>query len=80
MSIFKKAISNEASHIKNRVKMSGAITIQEENAVNSCILSPNSEELNEIEKLFKDIIKNKRKIKIENNNSFIRQVFLVPSF
>ena len=57
-SIFKKAIANEASHIKNRVKMSGVITIQEGNAVKSCILSPNSEELNEIEKILKDIIKN----------------------
>jgi len=58
MLIFKKAIANEASHIKNRVKMSGAITIQEGNTVKSCILSPNSEELNEIEKGLKDIIKN----------------------
>jgi LEA14-like dessication related protein len=57
-SIFKKAIANKASHIKNRVKMSGAITIKEGNTVNSCILSPNSEELNEIEKILKDIIKN----------------------
>ena len=55
--IFKEAIANEASHIKNRVKMSGAITIQEGNAVKSCILNPNSEELNEIEKILKDIIK-----------------------
>ena len=57
-SIIKKAIANKASHIKNRVKMSGAITIREENVVNSCILSPKSEELNEIEKILKDIIKN----------------------
>ena len=57
-SIFKKAIANEESHIKNRVKMSGAITIEEGNAVKSCIISPNSEELNEIEKILKDIIKN----------------------
>ncbi len=57
-SFFKEAIVNKASHIKNRVKMSGAITIQEGNAVKSCILSPNSEELNEIEKILKDIIKN----------------------
>ncbi|MHA1193437.1 MAG: hypothetical protein ACTSP9_14300 [Promethearchaeota archaeon] len=56
--IIKKAIANEASHIKDRVKMSGAITIQEVNAVKSCIISPNSEELNEIEKILKDIIKN----------------------
>jgi len=57
-SIFKKAIANKASHIKNRVKMSGAITIKEGNTVKSCILSPNSEEMNEIEKILKDIIKN----------------------
>lgn len=38
--------------------MSGAITIQDVNAVKSCILSPNSEELNEIEKILNDIIKN----------------------
>jgi len=57
-SIFKKAIGNKASHIKNRVKMSGVITIREGNALKSCILSPNSEELNEIEKILKDIIKN----------------------
>ena len=57
-SIFKKAITNEASHIKNRVKMSGTITIQEGNTVKSCILSPNSEELNKIEKILNDIIKN----------------------
>ena len=56
-SIFKEAIANEASHIKNRVKMSGTITMQEGNAVKSCILNPNSEELNEIEKILKDIIK-----------------------
>jgi len=57
-SIIKKAIANKASHIKNRVKMSGLITIQEANAVKSCILSPNSEELNKIEELLKDIIQN----------------------
>lgn len=57
-SIFKEAIANKASHIKKRVKMSGVITIQEANALKSCILSPNSEELNEIEKTLKNIIKN----------------------
>ncbi len=56
--IIKEAIANKASHIKNRVKSSGAITIQEGNVVKSCILSPNSEELNEIEKILNDIIKN----------------------
>ena len=57
-SIFKEALANEASHINNRVKMSGIITIREGNAEKSCILMPNSEELNEIEKILKDIIKN----------------------
>ena len=56
-SLFKKAIANEASHIKNRVKMSGAITMQEGKLVKSCTLSPNSEELNEIEKILKETIK-----------------------
>jgi len=54
--IFKEAIANKASHVKNRVKMSGAITMQEGKLVISCILSPNSEELNEIEKILKDTI------------------------
>ena len=57
-SIFKKAIANKANHIKNRVKLSGAITMQEGKVVRSCILSPNSDELNEIEKILKDTIKN----------------------
>ena len=39
------------------MKMSGAITIQEGNAVKLCIIRPNSDELNEIEKILKDIIK-----------------------
>jgi len=56
-SIFKKALANKASHIKNRVKMSGAITIREGDFETSCILSPNSEELNEIDKILKDTIK-----------------------
>jgi len=57
-SIFTKALANVASHINNRVKGSGAITIQEGKAVKSCVLSPNSEKLNEIERILKDIIKN----------------------
>jgi len=40
------------------VKMSGVITIQEGKVVKSCILSPNSKELNEIEKILKDTMKN----------------------
>ena len=57
-SIIKEAIANEASHIKNRVKMSGAIAMQEGKVFKSCILNPNSEELIEIEKLLNGIIKN----------------------
>ena len=57
-SIFKEAIANKASHIKNRVKLSGVITMQEGKVVKSCILSPISEELNEIEIILKDTIKN----------------------
>ena len=57
-SIFKMAIENKANHIKNRVKMSGAITIKEGEVVRSFILSPNSEELYEIEKVLREIIKN----------------------
>ena len=56
-SIFKKALANEASHIKNRVKMSGVIMFQEGKVVKSCILSPNSEELNEIETILRNTIK-----------------------
>ena len=57
-SIFKEAIANKAIHIKNRVKLSGVITMQEGKVVKSCVLSPNSDELNEIEKILKDTIKN----------------------
>ena len=57
-SIFKGALANKTSHIRNRVKMSGAITMQEGKVVKSCILSPNSDELNEIEKVLKYTIKN----------------------
>jgi hypothetical protein len=58
MITFKDAIANTANHIENRVKMSGAITVQEGNTVKSFILRPNSKELNEIEIILKDIIKN----------------------
>jgi len=57
-SMFKEAITNQANHIKNRVKLSGVITTQEGKGVKSYILSPNSEELNKIEKVLKDTIKN----------------------
>ncbi len=58
ISIINKAIRNRESHIKNRVKMSGMITIQEKNENKTYILSPNSKELNEIEKILHIIIKN----------------------
>ena len=60
-SIFNKAMANKSSHIKNRVKMSGVITIQGGKGVKSCILSSNSEEMNEIEKILKTIIENNKK-------------------
>ncbi|KKM02626.1 hypothetical protein LCGC14_1782560 [marine sediment metagenome] len=57
-SIINKAIKNKESHSKNRVKMSGMITIQEKNEKKTYILSPNSKELHEIEKILQNIIKN----------------------
>jgi len=43
---------------KNKFERLIILTIQEGNAVKSCILNPNSEELNEIEIILKDIINN----------------------
>lgn len=57
-SIINKTIRNKESHIKNRVKMSGMIIIQEKDEKKTYILSPNSKELNEIEKILHNIIKN----------------------
>lgn len=57
VSTFKNAIADEASHFKDRVKGSGVISIQEGNAASSCILSPNSEKLNEIEIMLKEMLK-----------------------
>ncbi len=54
LSIFNEAVANEASHVKDRVKGSGAITIRKET---SHLLSPNSENLSEIEKILKETIK-----------------------
>ncbi|MBY9019899.1 MAG: hypothetical protein KGD67_02495 [Candidatus Lokiarchaeota archaeon] len=56
-SIIKEAITNKPSHIKNRVKMSGVISIQEEITVRSFILNPKSEELKKIDKILQEIIK-----------------------
>ncbi len=57
MSIINEGLSNKESHIKNRVKMSGMITIQEKNKEKTCILSPNSKILIIIEKQLQDLIK-----------------------
>ncbi|TET61649.1 MAG: hypothetical protein E3J52_00735 [Promethearchaeota archaeon] len=52
------AIKNKKCHIKNRVKMSGLIVIQEENKEKAYILSPGSEEISKIENLLKNMISN----------------------
>ena len=54
--VFNKALRNKASHTRNRVKGSGVITIQEGNSVKSCIISPNSEIIKEIESTLNDLI------------------------
>jgi len=56
--IFKEAIGNKEIHIKNRVKRSGIIIIQEENKKKTYIIRPNSEIISEIEKNLQDILKN----------------------
>ena len=50
------AIKNKNIHIKNRVKMSGMIVIQEENKQYAYILSPDSKETQKIEKILHDLI------------------------
>lgn len=52
------AIKNKKCHIKNRVKMSGLIVIQEENNEKAYILSPGSEEISKIENILKNMISN----------------------
>ncbi|MCK4380099.1 MAG: hypothetical protein KAW51_03110 [Candidatus Lokiarchaeota archaeon] len=52
------AIKNKKSHIKNRVKASGMIIIQDKNKENKCILNPNSKEVQNIETLLHDTISN----------------------
>jgi len=54
--ILNVAIKNKKIHIKNRVKMSGMIVIQEENKEKAYILSPDSEERLKIEKILHDLI------------------------
>ncbi|MFX0189081.1 MAG: hypothetical protein ACFE8A_15255 [Candidatus Hodarchaeota archaeon] len=56
--ILKEAIRNKEIHIKNRVKMSSMIIIQEKFNREIYILNPNSKELFKIEKMLQDIIKN----------------------
>ena len=51
-----KAIINKENQIKNRVKTSGMITIQERNEIKRYILSPDSKELYKIEKTLQNII------------------------
>ena len=57
-SIINKIIRNTDRHIGKRVKMSGMITIQEENDKEVYIIAPDSTELNMIEKIIQDIIEN----------------------
>lgn len=56
--VIKKAIGNKKSHIKNRVKASGLIIIEEGNDEETCILNPGSEELANIEEMLHSLIKN----------------------
>ena len=55
-SLVKNAIMNKSGHVERRIKMSGAIIFKEGNDEKTCILSPHSEELNEIEIFLKNII------------------------
>ena len=54
--VFNKALGNKATHAKNRLKGSGLITIQQGDSVKSCIKSPNSEDMKEIERVLNDLI------------------------
>ena len=58
ISTLNRAMNNEKIHIKNRVKASGMIIIQDKNKENMCILNPNSKEVQNIEKMLQDIISN----------------------
>ena len=55
-SLLTEIMANEVNHIKNRVKGSGLITLEEGNISKSCILRPVSVQLNEIERVLKEII------------------------
>ncbi len=50
-----QAVRNSESHIKNRIKKSGMVIIDDKNVKKSCILDPNSKKLLEIEKLLHSI-------------------------
>ena len=54
--VFNKALGNEASHVKNRLKGSGVITIQQGDKVKSCIKGPNSEDMKKIKRVLNDLI------------------------
>ena len=55
--IINKAILNKTIHIKNRIKMSGSITIQKNENKMIYIIKPNSKEQLHIEKILLEIIK-----------------------
>lgn len=57
-SILYEAIENKEIQIKNRVKMSGMIIIQGKSKEDVYILKPISKEIENIEKILRDIIKN----------------------
>jgi hypothetical protein len=56
--ILNVAIKNKKIHIKNRVKMSGMIIFKHKKKKKICILSPDSKEVLNIEKLLHEIIPN----------------------
>ncbi|MFX0095917.1 MAG: hypothetical protein ACFFBD_29530, partial [Candidatus Hodarchaeota archaeon] len=58
ISFINGVIKNKEIHIKNRVKMSGMIIVQEGNNKKVYIIAPNSKEIDIIEKTLQEIIKN----------------------
>ncbi len=52
------AIKNKKSHIKNRVKKSGMITLRVRNKEKTYILSPDSKEIQKIENILQNLISN----------------------
>ena len=56
-SIIDKAVKNKKVHIKDRIKMSGMITIQKAKNKTTCIIKPGSKEQIEIEKTLKKALK-----------------------